>query len=805
MSKLFVRLGRGDLLQGCPDVIIELFGSDNSLLIKEQCSLDAAPYLGELYIRWQIFHQHYYEFRRLSSRGVVYEDDEDPDEISNAGINNFSEYSGDELNALGNHLVERFNKWLGAGQFSEVERRIRDRLHPSERVLVIIETEDEQLRKLPWWQWRFFEAYRQAGITLSPLKFKKLERSASFEEGVRILGILGDDEDIDIEPDRIAIQNLPGAIPKFLCQPSVKELHDALWEQRWDILFFAGHSYNQGRGYIKLNRTTNLTITEFKNALTEAIKKGLKLAIFNSCDGLGLARDIAELNLPAVIVMREPVPNGVAQKFLRYFLQEFSGRNPLDISVMQAQRRLQDRAIEKDFPCASLLPTLVCNPTEELPTWEGLYGINPHSEPSLSPPLPRRRKPKFRAVVLASLVITVLVMGVRWLGVLQTWELKAFDHLMQMRPREPADERLLIIGADEKDIRTYGHPLPDAILAQLFDKLRQYQPAVIGLDIIRDHPKPKDDLGGHKALVTHFKQYQNLIAVCAFNNNTPEQSIAPLPESPKEQLGFINLYDDLPQTNNQDDTVRRYLLSRTENPISKPSRCTTPYSLSWQLLYLYLKAKKIPVEVLENNWKFGRNGWKFGEITFKRLETRTGGYQNLDAAGDQLLINYRKTTNPQEIARQVTVRDVLNNDSDRFDPAWVQNRVVLIGVVASSVPDPHYTPYGKMRGLYIHAHVVSQILSAIEEDRPMLWWLPQWGDTLWVLFWSFTGAVIVWRFHVPLHQGLMFCISIITLYGLCWGVLTIGGWLPLIPSALALVFPWLCLLVYSAFPIQRNH
>nr|WP_017295798.1 hypothetical protein [Geminocystis herdmanii] len=42
-----------------------------------------------------------------------------------------------------------------------------------------------------------------------------------------------------------------------------------------------------------------------KTALNQAIKQGLNLAIFNSCDGIGLAQELSKLNIPQVIVMRE--------------------------------------------------------------------------------------------------------------------------------------------------------------------------------------------------------------------------------------------------------------------------------------------------------------------------------------------------------------------------------------------------------------------------------------------------------------------------------------------------------------------
>lgn len=376
------------------------------------------------------------------------------------------------------------------------------------------------------------------------------------------------------------------------------------------------------------------------------------------------------------------------------------------------------------------------------------------------------------AVLIVSFLFGILVMGVRSLGVLQAFELKAFDHLVRHLPTESADQRLLLIGADEADINQYGYPIPDAILAQILNKLNSYRPRAIGLDIVRDRPVPP----GNAALVEHLQQNKNLIAVCAINKDS-SQSIKPPPQISTAQVGFADLYADV-QQNNQDYTIRRYLLSRTPNPDSAFSACTTNHSFGFQLSYRYLQAKGIAVKVQTGDWMFG-------SILAKRLESHSGGYQNLDARGNQLLLHYRNTPDPNKIAQQITFRDVLNNN---FNPAWVQKRVVLIGMTATSIQDFHDTPFGRMRGLHVHAHLVSQIISAVEDDnRPLLWWCPLWGDALWIVFWSTTGGLIIWRLRASLHRGMAISICILVLYGFCWFSLTKGGWLPLVPSALALV------------------
>ena len=81
----------------------------------------------------------------------------------------------------------------------------------------------------------------------------------------------------------------------------------------------ATHHGRSGRFYI--NKTESLTVEELKQGFKLAVSSGLQLAIINSCDGLGIARQLEDLGIPQTIVMREPVCDRVAQDFLKYFLQ----------------------------------------------------------------------------------------------------------------------------------------------------------------------------------------------------------------------------------------------------------------------------------------------------------------------------------------------------------------------------------------------------------------------------------------------------------------------------------------------------
>jgi hypothetical protein len=93
----------------------------------------------------------------------------------------------------------------------------------------------------------------------------------------------------------------------------------------------------------------------------------LHLAIFNSCDGLGLARQLADLHLPQIIVMRERVPDRAAQEFLKEFFSYYSRGKSLYFSVRQARQELQN--IESRFPCASWMPVIWQNSAEMPQKW----------------------------------------------------------------------------------------------------------------------------------------------------------------------------------------------------------------------------------------------------------------------------------------------------------------------------------------------------------------------------------------------------------------------------------------------------
>ncbi len=384
-------------------------------------------------------------------------------------------------------------------------------------------------------------------------------------------------------------------------------------------------------------------------------------------------------------------------------------------------------------------------------------------------------------VPLASVVVTSIILGMRSWGWLQPWELQSFDWLMRMRLPEGLDPRLLVVTITEADVQSQpvrergAVSLSDSSLERLLTKLESAQPRAIGLDLYRDFPVGEK----YQNLATRMQQSGRFYNICRYGN----PGVPPPPEVPPERQGFNNVLLD------PDRILRRQLLA-----VSSASPCQNQYAFSWQLATRYLAKSEIYPQTTADSYL------RLGKTVFKTLEPNTGGYQKLDTSGHQILLNYRHT--PQ-IAATVTLQSIL---SDRFDLELVKDRIVLIGTNAPSFNDHNWrSPYSRgiwsvqtMSGVEIQAHMVSQILSAVLDKRPLIWWLSPSGEVIWIGFWSLAGGLLAWRFSSPLSTVLGTGIAVILLYLSCWLLLIINAvWLPLMPTAIALVVTGSSITIYS--------
>ncbi len=390
--------------------------------------------------------------------------------------------------------------------------------------------------------------------------------------------------------------------------------------------------------------------------------------------------------------------------------------------------------------------------------------------------LPSKRR--LRELLSRSLVVTILLMVMRYLGGLQPMELWAFDRLMRLRSsvvEEGRDRRLLVVTIDEKDIQYQNEQgmerngsLSDRALTLLLEKLERDRAQTIGLDIYHDYEFDQANL------LAQLQQNQHFFAVCKVSD--PEVGtigVAPPRGIPKESIAFSD------QVIDKGSIIRRHLLSLTP---PAASHCQAQLALSILLALDYLDAQGFPPRLTEGYWQVGH-------VILKTITSHTAGYQGIDARGHQILLNYRSVRSPQEIAHQVTLRDILN---DRVNPNSVKDKIVLIGVTDPEGGDYWATPFGKengekIPGVFVQAHMVSQILSAVLDHRSLLWvWFPG-SEVLWVWVWSLAGGTIACCSLRPRNLIIAGSTALGILLAICFGIFIGAGWVPLIPPALALV------------------
>ncbi len=382
----------------------------------------------------------------------------------------------------------------------------------------------------------------------------------------------------------------------------------------------------------------------------------------------------------------------------------------------------------------------------------------------------------WRFVLMTSSGVAILIIAGGMTGLFQLLEWTTMEQFFALRPLEAPEKRVLIVTIDEKDITQAGKwPIPDAILAQLLTKLKAQQPAAIGLDIYRDLPVEP----GYSQLVAVMKSTPNLIGV----KKLAGDQVAPSPIlSQKKQIALADFVLDT------DGKVRRGLLSAGDN------QGETFLGLATRLSLMYLEPKGISLEALDKTGNYLR----LGKATFTPLKGNEFSYRGADLGGYQILLNYRGF---QSRFDTVTMRDVLNGS---LSEELVRDRIVLIGTTAKSINDFFNVGYNcnlhndneQMAGVVIHANLISQILSAAFDGRPLIRVWSSKAEWLWVLGWSFISSSITWKLleiqtisqrKLPGLPLLGIILAIATLLSSTYLAFLVGWWIPTVSPLLALI------------------
>ena len=403
-------------------------------------------------------------------------------------------------------------------------------------------------------------------------------------------------------------------------------------------------------------------------------------------------------------------------------------------------------------------------------------------------------------VAISSLNVTFLVVFLRFFGALEPSELWLFDNMMRLKRPEEPDKNILIIQVTPEDIRNQGSEprqgsLTDTTLFKILDKLLQnsdkIRPKAIGFDIHRDFETKNADL----SKLLKDNKNNPIFAVCYVGDETQQNThgVKPPPEFINKRIGFS---DFLPDKNG---IVRRHTLIMDSSLNSSLCRFNSDKepiknAFSLEIARHFLDQSEQPL--LKNG-----NSLEIGNTRFESIYgDYRGGYSMFtEFNGYQILLNYRiscingATCSPENIATKVTVADVLKPDFLQKYKDFVKDKIVLIGVTDPTYGAPWTTPLysesdRQIPGVIIQAQMISQLINAVLEKRPLLQVWSIWFEMLWILVWSLVGGTTTQLYRSTRVLIIFGVITIICLYFFCFILFIVPMvWIPFVPAVLAFI------------------
>jgi adenylate cyclase len=292
-----------------------------------------------------------------------------------------------------------------------------------------------------------------------------------------------------------------------------------------------------------------------------------------------------------------------------------------------------------------------------------------------------------RASAVSGGLVCALVLSLAWMGLLEPLELTLYDHYLWRFAAPPAEpSSLLLVEIGEQDIREQGHwPISDRSLADALRALLDAGAGAIGLDLYRDLPVAP----GVDSFDRLLREEPRVVAVHKFGALDAEGIAGPVALEGSDRIGFNDLLLDA------DGVVRRALLYQDDGS----GEVEPSFAL---VLALHALADRGVVATPDPQ----RPEWlRLGAATLRPFEAYDGGYAAADDSGYQMLLDHARGTRGFET---VTLGALLRGE---VAPERVQNRNVVVGSNAKSLPDSFRVPGGtRVPGLELHADTVDQLL-----------------------------------------------------------------------------------------------
>jgi CHASE2 domain-containing sensor protein len=546
------------------------------------------------------------------------------------------------------------------------------------------------------------------------------------------------------------------------------ELQNYMYDVKPWIVHFSGHGLGGATSEREPGSSRKVTVISEPNSLPEGLvfedengrsilvsgtvlanlcalfSQQVQCVVLNSCYSIEQAQEIVKY-IPYVVCMKREIGDIAARKFSQGFYRAIWDDRSVEAAFASGQN-----AIELDGIPEELTPVLLTR-----------ADVPRHL------PNPSRIIPILRKGLSIGLGTTLAISLIRFTGLLQPLELKAYDYTMQRRPSEIQDKIILVVKVLEKDEPVRGknerNTLSDEHLEKLLELILPFKPKIVGIDNYLNHqiaPKYKS--------IKKSLESGSLVAACAANDDGEYFK----PPDNATSVGFGDIIYD------QDKIVRRHLLSMD----FRSGYCTPSYALSTVLAHQYLDSSSRKLHL-----PFQSSQGQIGSESLIFLNSHMGGYQNFDDRGYQTMLNYRSTNTLIDGLDSISIKEILGWPRRKLE-SKIKDRIVLIGTTESYYKDIHETPYGTIPGVFLQGQMTSQLVNAALNNRPLIWAYSFWNEIPMLLLTSVTGSLLALCVRNTLvllgFGGVVIAI-------LCVGsviLLTIAGyWFPLVPSILGFI------------------
>ena len=512
--------------------------------------------------------------------------------------------SADAVNLRSNALVGSLQNWFADPAWRPLDQQ-RQGNATGTPLRISFEGSSSSLQALPWelldWDQPVWRTEQQQH------RVQHKQRNSHRPE---LLVWIGKEDGLDLNEELQQLQRLErGSQIKLQIQrgsqASLGALKTALKEGGpWDALIFLGPSDADpsGGGRLQLADGSWIAAQELQGVLQTAVRRGLALALLNSCSGLELARSLVRMGVDWTVCFREPVTCETASAAFQHLIQQLQANNTLGEATASVRQWLSSEGP----PGSHLLLTVVASPQTTTYTL----------------PLSKRRQFSLRLagtsrsqwVIAAGAIALGIGFDVMPTNPISRYLLDRRLHMQALhrsitQQPGPQASALPVLVIDQQTDRAVGsEPTPNRIsrqtLVRLLERTSPANVATVALDVVLDEDLPQTD--ALEATLQRQQRDRVLVGFFGAEVRAPRSGATSLP-LPRLQAAGVKAFDlatGLPASQQSPKLAPLQLISSlgpdnfaAQIYLSKsviPADAVLDWSLNWSAMIQRIEPEQLP-------------------------------------------------------------------------------------------------------------------------------------------------------------------------------------------------------------------